>query len=78
MGVWAPAANPFAATQFLRIPKFKPFAAKPLTAKLFPATFLPLAALTLTPGHLQKNRTLSARMGHSKENQGLAASGLFR
>ena len=45
IGVWALAANPFAATQFVRTPEFKPFAAKPLTAE-------PLAALLLTAGHL--------------------------
>ena len=37
-------------------PKFNPFAAKPIAA-----TYLPLAALPLTAGHLQKNRPLAAK-----------------
>ena len=45
-GVWALAANPFAATLFVRTPKFKPFAAKPVAA-----TFWPLAALPIAAGH---------------------------
>ena len=54
--VWALAAYPFPATQFVRTPYFKSFAAKPLAATPLVSKFQPLAA-----GHLQQNRTLAAK-----------------
>ena len=57
--------------------KFRQFAAKPIAA-----TFLPLAALLLTAGHLQQNETLAAKplaatscnkIDHLQRNKPLAA-----